>query len=209
MSAIGRSLLAGDGSESRASALLQIRGRILASLMLVLLCAGCGNMKKQRYLRPLSPAPQFANGSSAQLPPPHAVPRTVLTGTVATGVDASGQLAAQLPMPVTRELLERGRQRFAIYCAVCHGEDGYGRGIIVRRGFPSPPSFHDERLRMAPVGYFFQVITMGHGWMYSYADRVAPKDRWAIAAYIRTLQLSQRVLVQDLPSEDRRRLEHP
>jgi mono/diheme cytochrome c family protein len=106
-------------------------------------------------------------------------------------------------------LLRRGRERFRIYCAVCHGDDGYAHGIVVRRGFPAPPSLHDERLRDAPVGYVVQVITQGHGLMLSYADRVAPADRWAIAAFVRALQFSQHAPVNELAAEDRQRLGPP
>jgi mono/diheme cytochrome c family protein len=112
------------------------------------------------------------------------------------GVVAQGdlELAAQArePPEATAALLARGRERFGIFCSPCHGVDGYGEGIIVARGFPHPPSFHEARLRAAPAQLFFDTITNGNGAMYSYADRVPPTDRWAIIAYIRALQLSQR-----------------
>jgi hypothetical protein len=92
---------------------------------------------------------------------------------------------------VTRELIERGRDRYNIFCSVCHDQKGDGNGMIVQRGFPAPPSFHSDRLRKAPASHFFDVITKGYGVMYSYASRVPPRDRWAIVAYIRALQLSQ------------------
>ena len=94
-------------------------------------------------------------------------------------------------MPVTKELIDRGQERFNIYCIVCHGPVGNGDGMIVRRGFPKPPTYHDDRLRNAPVGHFFDVMTNGWGKMNSYAVQVQPADRWAIAAYIRALQVSQ------------------
>ena len=104
-------------------------------------------------------------------------------------------------------MLERGQERFDIYCSPCHGRTGEGNGMIVQRGFPAPPSYHIERLRKAPVGHFFDVITQGYGVMYSYAQRVEPEDRWAIAAYIRALQLSQGAQLADLPVAERRQLE--
>jgi len=116
-------------------------------------------------------------------------------------------LVTTFPMPVTRELLERGRERFDIYCSVCHGRTGEGNGMIVQRGFPIPPSYHIDRLRQAPVGHFFDVMTQGYGIMYSYAERVKPEDRWAIAAYIRALQLSQNMKLAELPASERAQLE--
>ena len=110
-------------------------------------------------------------------------------------------------MKVTRELVERGQERFHIYCAVCHGPAGDGNGMIVQRGFPPPPSFSLERLRQAPVGHFYRVITDGYGIMFPYAARVAPEDRWAIAAYIRALQLSTTYRLAELPESARRQLE--
>lgn len=106
-------------------------------------------------------------------------------------------------------LLERGRQRFEIYCTPCHGFSGYGDGTVPARGFPRPPSFHSERLRQARASYFVGVISQGHGVMYSYADRVMPADRWAIAAYIRALQLSQNSALSSLPAPVRQSIEHP
>ncbi|MDW8167442.1 MAG: cytochrome c [Acidobacteriota bacterium] len=117
-----------------------------------------------------------------------------------------GQLAETFPFPITRSILERGRERYDIFCAPCHGRDGYGEGMIVQRGFRQPSSFHTDRLRQAPVGYFFDVITNGFGTMYSYASRIPPEDRWAIVAYIRALQLSQNARLQDVPPAERRRL---
>ena len=103
----------------------------------------------------------------------------------------AGKLAESLPFPVDRAVLERGQDRFRIFCTPCHGELGDGRGMIVQRGFNPPPSFHTEELRKKPVGHYFDVMTRGFGTMYSYASRIPARDRWAIAAYIRALQLSQ------------------
>ncbi len=105
--------------------------------------------------------------------------------------------------PVTLALLERGQQRFRIYCTPCHSELGNGNGMVVQRGFPPPPSYHIDRLREAPVAHFYDVMTNGYGAMYSFANRVQPADRWAIAAYIRALQKSQHATVADVPADQR------
>jgi mono/diheme cytochrome c family protein len=122
-----------------------------------------------------------------------------LNAPVQTTTDASGNTLVTsfpndidaFPVPVTKELIDRGQERFNIYCSVCHGPLGQGDGMVVRRGFPKPPTYHDDRLRNAPVGHFFDVITNGWGRMNSYAYQVQPADRWAIVAYIRALQVSQ------------------
>ena len=116
-------------------------------------------------------------------------------------------LVTHLPVALSRELLERGRERYEIYCAVCHGRTGEGNGMVVQRGFPVPPSYQIDRLREAPLGHFFDVITQGYGVMYSYAERVEPADRWAIAAYIRALQLSRHATIADVPAGERATLE--
>lgn len=118
---------------------------------------------------------------------------------VETTTDATGNTLVssfpndvdEFPIPVTKELIDRGQDRYNIHCIVCHGPVGNGDGMIVRRGFPQPPTYHDDRLRNAPVGHFFDVITNGWGKMNSYAYQLQPADRWAIAAYIRALQVSQ------------------
>ena len=107
------------------------------------------------------------------------------------------------PPPVTLALIARGQTRFHIFCTPCHSELGDGQGIVVQRGFPPPPSYTIERLRQAPVQHFYNVITHGHGAVYSFAQRVQPADRWAIAAYIRALQLSQHATVADLSPEQK------
>ena len=122
-----------------------------------------------------------------------------LTAPVETTMDASGNTLVssfpndidEFPVPVTKELIDRGQARFNIYCIVCHGPVGNGDGMVVRRGFPKPPTYHDDRLRNAPVGHFFDVITNGWGKMNSYSFQIQPADRWAIVAYIRALQVSQ------------------
>jgi len=130
----------------------------------------------------------------------------------AVGVDAQGRPLARggpaaapgyaNPLPITAALLARGQGRFDIYCAPCHSRAGDGDGMIARRGFPAPPSYHTARLRQAPDSHFYQVITHGYGVMYAYADRVAPRDRWAIVAYIRALQLSQHAPADALTPRD-------
>ena len=122
-----------------------------------------------------------------------------LNAPVQTTTDASGNTLVasfpndieEFPVPVTKELIDRGQDRFNIYCIVCHGPLGNGDGMIVRRGFPKPPTYHDDRLRNAPVGHFFDVMTNGWGKMNSYGYQIQPADRWAIVAYIRALQVSQ------------------
>ena len=150
----------------------------------------------------------FADGTSARPIPPHTVEYHGAHENEAfyTGL-TNGVLLANLPLQVTPELLERGRERYDIYCAVCHAATGEGNGEIVQRGFPAPPTYHSERLRNAPIGHFYDVITNGYGVMYSYASRVEPNDRWAIAAYIRALQLSQHASAGDLPPNERKQLE--
>lgn len=120
---------------------------------------------------------------------------------------AGGKLVSTLPLPLTRELLRRGRERYNIYCTPCHDSVGNGQGIVVRRGFRRPPSYHIDRLREAPIGHFFDVISNGFGVMASYAVQVRPADRWAIAAYIRALQLSQHATLAEVPTDQRRQLQ--
>ena len=103
------------------------------------------------------------------------------------------------PFPVTPQVMERGQLRFRIFCAVCHDAAGTGRGIVVQRGFTQPPSYHIDRLRTAPVGYFYDVVTNGYGSMPSHAAEIPPRDRWAIIAYLRALQLSQHARLAALP----------
>jgi mono/diheme cytochrome c family protein len=143
------------------------------------------------------------DNSEARPLPPHTVARGNLRADDAfyTGMIGTN-LVTTFPFPVTRAVLERGRQRFEINCVPCHGETGEGNGIVVQRGFPAPPSYHIERLRAAPVGHFFDVMTRGYGVMYSYATRVTPEDRWAIAAYIRALQLSENAKLGDMPTNE-------
>jgi hypothetical protein len=147
----------------------------------------------------------------------HLSARQLVAGTVpATGLAedelryngrVDGRLVTVFPFPVTREVLERGQERFNIFCSPCHGRLGDGDGMVVQRGLRRPPSYHIDRLRKAPVGHFYDVITHGFGSMYDYADRVPPRDRWCIVAYIRALQLSQDATLADVPARERSELE--
>jgi mono/diheme cytochrome c family protein len=169
----------------------------IAVLCLVLAAGGGSDMEDQDRYEPYEPAGLFPDGSANQQP----VPGTVYRGELA-------DLAAlEERPPMTRALLERGRERYSIFCSPCHGGAGDGEGVVVQRGFPHPPSFHSERLREAPTSHFMDVIRNGYGIMYSYAARVPPADRWAIVAYIRALQLSQHAAVADLPEAARQRLQ--
>jgi mono/diheme cytochrome c family protein len=143
--------------------------------------------------------------------------RPLVEGTVARGhlraedVLYTGMLGTtpvdRIPLALTRELVERGRNRFEIYCTPCHGRSGEGNGLIVQRGYKQPTSFHDPRLRNERAGYFFDVMTRGFGQMPDYAAQVAPQDRWAIVSYIRALQLSRNATIADVPDADRKALE--
>jgi len=181
---------------------------VLVALAILPAASGCNQMMNDepRY-KPLAESDFFADGQSAR-------PR--VDGTIARGhlrLDqafytgrSNGGFVSAPPVPVTRDLLARGRERFDIFCSPCHGRLGDGDGVVVERGFRRPPSYHIDRLRTAPVGHFFDVMTNGFGAMASYASRVQTADRWAIAAYIRALQLSQHAALSDAPADVRRRL---
>jgi mono/diheme cytochrome c family protein len=185
---------------------------LLPLAVLLAAVAGCNeqDMVVQPIVKPYQESPFFADGQSA---------RPVVAGTVARGqlrVDPAYDagkvgdlLVDKFPakVKVDKALLTRGRERYNIYCSPCHSRSGDGKGMIVQRGFPPPPSFHTERLIDAPVGHYFNVITNGYGAMYSYASRIPTEDRWAIVAYIRALQLSQHATLDDVPAEERARLE--
>ena len=166
-------------------------GIALASLTVAL--AACDNMANQPRMKPYE-RPYGSQAEWPMKPPPHTVAR-------------NEPLKPPAPPPVTMALLKRGQQRFNISCAPCHGRDGDGNGMIVRRGFPHPPSYYSESLRNAPNQLFYDVITHGYGVMYSYADRVEPADRWAIAAYIRALQASASAKLSDVPPDKRKALQ--
>jgi mono/diheme cytochrome c family protein len=168
--------------------------------------AGCEYLKQdmanQPKNRPLSPSPSFEDGRSE---------RPLVENTVARGSLASDALfvpkdSNNFPLPVDLKLLERGEERYRIFCSPCHGLRGDGNGMVVMRGMKQPPSYHQDRLRQAPNGYFYDVATNGFGQMLGYSARVPPRDRWAIIAYIRALQLSRNAKAADLPGELREKL---
>jgi len=152
--------------------------RVLALLCLALL-SGCDlSMRNQARDDPQEAATLWPGGPQRQALP---------TGTIATDEPARAE-ALRTPPPLTPALLDRGQERYGIYCAMCHGARGEGDGTVVKRGFPAPPSYREPRLMAASPAYVVDIVTNGHGIMYSYADRVAPADRWAIAAYVKALQ---------------------
>jgi mono/diheme cytochrome c family protein len=165
------------------------------------------NMYDQPKFLPYQQNLYFPKEPTDRLPPAHTVARGDFNdgSTLYTG-ETNGVLATSFPLPVTAELVTHGREMFDINCSACHGRDGYGQGMIVERGFPPPPSFHSDRLRNAPVGHFFDVITNGYGVMYPFGSRIAPADRWAIISYIRALQFSQHAAAAQLDAADRDQL---
>lgn len=159
---------------------------------------------------PLEASRVFADRSSS---------RPLVEGTVARGHlndddflytgKAGGQPVAEFPFAITRKELDRGEERFNIYCAPCHGKTGDGRGMVVQRGFRQPPSFHIDRLREAAPGYVFDVITNGFGVMPDYRAQITPEDRWAVVAYLKALQLSQNATMADVPEAEKGKLSAP
>jgi hypothetical protein len=176
----------------------------------LLLLAGCSlkqDMAHQPKNRPLSPSDfaGFTDGRSAR----PLLENTVARGSLADDALAVGKDSNNFPLPITEGLLERGEDRYKIFCAPCHGLQGDGNGMIAMRGMKHPPSYHEGRLRQVPNGYIYDVITNGFGAMYSYSAQVPPRDRWAIVAYVRALQLSRNAKVADLPARLRDELMHP
>jgi cbb3-type cytochrome c oxidase subunit III len=176
-----------------------VRLRIMLGLVVLLVLVGCRNdMHDQPRFKPLAESDFYPDLRSA---------RTPVEGTVARGdyhednYFYTGKVGSNpgdyMPFPVTQEVLERGQQRFNIYCAPCHSRIGDGNGMLPQRGYRHPPSYHQDRLRKAPLGYFFDVMTNGFGAMPDYASQIPPRDRWCIVAYIRALQLSQDATVAD------------
>lgn len=194
--------------------------RILLLTTCLSLVAGCRqDMQNQPRFKPLRPNPMFDDGGSARTLVEGTVPRAsardesfrpswIVTSKQAVILETNDvSKVSQFPIPVTSQLLDRGQDRFNIYCAVCHGRVGDGKGMVVQRGFRQPPSYHIDRLRAAPIGHFYDVVTNGFGAMPSYGEQVTPQDRWAIIAYIRALQLSQHAPVSDVPLEKRDKLD--
>jgi mono/diheme cytochrome c family protein len=166
-------------------------------------------MANQPRVEPLEATTLFEDGQAARVPPEGTVPFGVRENRVLyTGRAADGSLVEEPPLDVGEDLLVRGRERFDIFCSPCHDRAGTGTGMVVERGFrPLPPSLHLARLREAPVGYFFDVMTHGFGAMSDYASQIPPRDRWAIAAYIRVLQWSQAAPLGVVPPDVRDELE--
>jgi len=164
-------------------------------------------MHNQPKYIPLREATFFADQRSA---------RPLVAGTVARGQlhddplldtgKVNGVDATVFPFPIDENVMARGQERFNIYCSPCHGRTGRGDGMIVQRGYRKPPSYHQDRLRAAPVGHFFDVMTNGFGAMPDYATQLSVRDRWAVAAYIRALQLSQNATVAQVPADKRAQL---
>jgi len=179
--------------------------------LVALMGSGCRqDMHDQPRYKPLAKSDFFGDDRSA---------RPLVADTVARGQfhdddhlylgKVGGQLATTFPFPVTADVLARGRERFDVYCTPCHGRLGRGDGMIVQRGFKAPPSLHTERLRLSPPGYYFDVISHGFGAMSDYAAQIPVRDRWAITAYIRALQLSQHAALEDVPADKRALLDEP
>jgi hypothetical protein len=181
---------------------------MLLMTVAILAIAGCRQqMADQPYKRPLEPSNFFDDGMAS---------RPVEPGTVArTGREQNdqqfngkvdGKLVDTFPFEVTMEVLARGQERYEIFCSPCHDRLGTGQGMIVRRGFTPARSFHETRLREAPPGHFFEIMTQGFGPMPSYANQLSEHDRWAVIAYIRALQFSRNVRLDQLPPEDRAKM---
>ncbi|MFO0579591.1 MAG: cytochrome c [Polyangia bacterium] len=178
------------------------------ALLCLALAAGCeDDMSDQPRYDPLEPSPLFADGRSARPQLPGTIHRDEALDPVLNTAVRDGRLVDELPLPVSRELLLRGQERFTVYCTPCHSPLGDGDGMVVRRGFRRPPSLHDERLRLAPLGHFFDVMTNGFAVMPRFSYLLSPRDRWAIAAYIRVLQHSQHAALRDVPPPERQALE--
>jgi mono/diheme cytochrome c family protein len=170
-------------------------------------------MYDQPKYKPLAPTSLFEDGNSSRAQVPGTVPHAAGALAGASSGRSDTLMAAALPqpqsgadyanpLPISLPALTRGRDRFDIYCAPCHGRAGYGDGMIARRGFPAPSSLHNAQMRAAPDSHLYEVMTDGYGVMYPYADRITVADRWAIVAYIRALQLSQHAPLAALDAED-------
>lgn len=177
---------------------------LLGALSLVALSACRQDMHDQPKYQPFERNAFFDDQRASRPLLPGVVARGHLDEDQAFFTGSSGTAPVQTnPLPVTRDVLLRGQQRYDIYCSPCHDRVGSGEGMIVLRGYKQPPTFHADRLRSVPDGYLFQVMTRGFGTMPSYAPQVEPRDRWAIIAYIRALQLSQHATLSDVPEAER------
>ncbi len=181
---------------------------VLSALMALALTACHRNMQEEPKFLPDQQNHDFPGEQVDRKPVEHTVPRGPVDDGSALYTGKQGDaLATTFPMPVTLDLVKHGQEVFDINCSACHGRDGYGEGMVVQRGFPQPPSFHSDRLRNAPVGHFFEVISHGYGVMYPFGSRISPADRWAIISYIRALQLSQDATADRVESTDKTQLE--
>lgn len=180
------------------------RNKARAAALAAFLAAACRRgMEVQPKVLPLQESSFFADGRSARPRPAGAVARGEGEGSWPT----DGPDADRFPFPIAAADLARGRERYEAFCAPCHDRAGGGDGMIVRRGFPRPPSYHEARLRAAPAGHFVAVIERGYGRMYPFADRVGEADRWRVAAYIRALQFASAASLSDAPPRERAALE--
>ena len=178
------------------------RGLFVCLATALFMLSGCRtDMHTDPKFRPLDKSDFYPDWRASRSLVAGTIPRGNLRADsyLYTGMTAPNQPGNEMPFPVTREVLERGRERFNIYCTPCHSSLGDGNGMIVQRGYRRPPSFYDEKRMQAPLGHFFDVISNGFGAMPDYAAQVPVKDRWAIAAYIRALQLSQHATLADVP----------
>jgi mono/diheme cytochrome c family protein len=168
--------------------------------------AACGSLRQdmanQPRQNPLSPSSFFPDGRSERPLPENTVARGALSEDTLFVPKESNAF----PLPLTAELLERGQERYGIFCSPCHGLQGDGVGMVAMRGMKHPPSYHQARLRQVPNGYLYDVVTNGFGAMYGYSAQIPPRDRWAIIAYLRALQLSRNAPVAELPPDLRQKL---
>jgi Cytochrome C oxidase, cbb3-type, subunit III len=182
----------------------RVRVRLLLACVLLLAAGGAcrQDMHDQPKIKAYREAEFFPDRRGMRPIPENTIARGFLNDDdhLFTG-KVNGQVTDEFPFQVTREVLQRGRDRFGIYCTPCHGQTGMGNGMVVQRGFRAPPSFHTEQIRKQPVGHWYDVMTNGFGAMPDYRAQVAPEDRWAIAAYIRALQLSQHATTADVPAD--------
>lgn len=185
--------------------------RTLAAVCLLVAAAGCRqDMHNTPVGQPLRESMFFKNGSTARPLVEDTVARGTLQDDAAFFTGKNGAADANaLPFPLTADVLDRGEQRFNIYCSPCHGLTGAGDGMIVRRGYRQPPSYHTDRMQQMALGHFYDVITNGFGAMPDYKAQISPRDRWAIAAYVRVLQLSQHTNAAELTPEERQKLSQP
>jgi hypothetical protein len=180
---------------------------LVAAALFIL--SGCSNMETQGRYQPLQESAFFPDGRSARPPAPGALPFGIPEedDVYFTGLTEDGMFVETMPVEISLEMLERGRERYDIFCAPCHGLDGYGQGMIVQRGFPAPQSFHIDRIRQAPDGHIYSAIANGFGRMFAYDYRIPPADRWAITAYVRVLQFSQQASMDQLPPDEQIEME--